>query len=121
MEHVTYQFYVDEYHGGAVSSEEWPAAEREAQAELARLQRICTVTAPTENSLSFAICAAAEVLTQQARASASNESGPVSSASIGSVSVSYGHSTDRASAHTADRRELMDAFTMYLDIYTGVG
>ena len=106
---VTYQFYNDTYHGGSISPEDWPAAEREARATLERYRRSYTVTAPGEHSEDMAICAMAEVLVQASQASA------LSSASVGSVSVSY-----RAPDPKQQKRDLFEAATMYLDIYRGV-
>lgn len=105
---VTYQFYSGTYHGGSISPEDWPAAEREARASLERYRRSYTVTAPGEHSEDMAICAMAEVLYSNAQASG------LSSASIGSVSVSY-----RAPDPKQLKRELFETATMYLDIYRG--
>ena len=112
MEHVTYQFYVDTFHGGAISKEEWPAVEREAGATIKRYQRIYTVTETGENSLQMAVCAVAEVLYSYAQTS-----GGVSSASIGSVSVSYGNTSE---SRKEQARECYNAARTYLDIYRGV-
>ena len=105
---LAYQFYRDTYHGGSISPEDWPAAEREARANLDRYCRTYAVTATGEHSEDMAICAMAEVLVSNAQASA------VSSASIGSVSVSY-----RQPDPKKMRRDLFEAAAMYLDIYRG--
>ena len=106
---VPYEFYTGTYHGGSISPEDWPAAEREARASLERYRRSYTVAAPGPQSENMAICAMAEVLCSNAQASA------LSSASIGSVSVSY-----RAPDPKKQKRDLFEAANMYLDIYRGV-
>ena len=116
MEQVTYQFYVDTYHGGAISQEEWPAAEREARATIERYQRIYTVTEPGESASQMAVCAVADALYAYATESAN----PVSSASIGSVSVSYASESKSEEAKNRNR-DCFDAASQYLDIYRGVG
>ena len=120
MDKVTYQFYVDTYQGGSISEEEWPAAEREARATVSRYQRIYTVTEPEPNSLKMAVCAVAEVLAEHAR-STSQESGTVSSASIGSVSVSYATppNVDRVEAQKSLKKECFEAARLHVDIYRG--
>ena len=112
MEQVTYQFYVDTYHGGAISETEWPTAEREARATIERYQRIYTVSETGENALQMAVCAVAEVLMTYAPTNSG-----VASASIGSVSVSYGSS---AESKKAQGRDCYNAARNYLDIYRGV-
>ena len=105
---LAYQFYSDTYHGGSISPEDWPAAEREARATLERYRRTYTVTAPGDHSEDMAICAMAEVLVSNAQASA------VSSASIGSVSVSY-----KAPDPKRLKQDLFETACLYLDIYRG--
>lgn len=110
---VEYSFYTDTYHGGSITSEEWPAAEREASATLERYKRIYSVTAPATDADSMAVCAMAEVIT------AYGEIGPsVSSASIGSVSESY--STGTAGGAAQRSKDVYKAACLYLDIYRGV-
>lgn len=110
---VDYEFYTNTYHGGSIPSEEWPAAEREASAMLERYKRIYSVTAPTPDAESMAVCSMAEVI------AAYGEIGPsVSSASIGSVSESY--STGTAGWAAQRSRDVYKAACLYLDIYRGV-
>ena len=110
MEKVSYQFYMDTYHGGAISETEWPAAEREARANLEKLGRSCTVRADTEDAMKNAVCAVAEVLMDDAG------SRGVGSASIGSVSVSYS-----AEKQPSLARRVSSAAALYVEIYRGVG
>ena len=59
---IDYDFYTGTYHGGAISAEEWPAAAREASAQLAKYRRIYTVTVPDgePDAEKMAVCAMAE-------------------------------------------------------------
>lgn len=117
---VDYNFYLQTYHGGAISAEEWPMAEREATATLERYKRLYTVTSPTPDAESMAVCAMAEALVFNAKAE-TGQGGAVSSASIGSVSVSYSgtSSVDMTASGKANR--VYNAMALYLDIYRGVG
>lgn len=118
---VGFDFYLNDYHGGSITSEEWPAYERRAADQLGRYQRIYTVTAPGPDSEAMAVCAMAEAL-YSFDLLANGEGGPVQSASIGSVSASYGGTA----AQTMDispkgqARELYRCAGLYLDIYRGV-
>lgn len=112
---VTYDFYVDKYHGGSVSEDNWPALERDACAKLRQYKNSFTVTAPEETSEAMAVCAMAEVLDAYELA----RSG-VQSASIGSVSVSYASAVpDTDFSMKSQERALYRAACMYLDIYRG--
>lgn len=105
---VPYDFYTDTYHGGSISAAEWPMVEREASAHLARMERIYTVTG-TDDDRKMAVCAMAEKLVDNARKSG------VSSASIGSVSVSYSQQTQ-----TSTNRDMLREASLYLRISRGV-
>lgn len=116
---VEYQFYVGSYFGRAIPLETWTAAEREASALLARYKRDYTVTAPPEsiNAEDMAICAMAEVIYDRAvKLSAS-----ISSASIGSVSVSYSTPAGVEYSEKQHARNVYNAARQYLDIYRGCG
>lgn len=117
-----WDFYHDTFHGGAIPEEEWPQYEARAADQLARYQRIYTVTAPGPNSEAMAVCAMAEAL-QGFDLLAGGEGGPVQSASIGSVSVSYGNAAAQAVdlSPRGQARELYRCACLYLDIYRGVG
>lgn len=117
---VEYEFYIGAYHGGSVSPEEWPAAEREASATLARYRRLYTVIAPDDDAESMAICAMAEALVFNARAE-SSQGGAVSSASIGSVSTSYASASAVDMTAKGKANRVYNAACLYLDIYRGVG
>ncbi|MCI8990836.1 MAG: hypothetical protein HFF59_08490 [Lawsonibacter sp.] len=119
---VDYDFYVDGYRGSSIPQEEWPACEQRAAAQLERYERIYQVTALGADSEPKAVCAIAEAL-YTFDLLASGEAGPVQSASVGSVSVSYGGT----GAQTLDlsprgrEKELYRCASLYLDIYRGVG
>lgn len=118
---VEYQFYTDTYHGGAITAEEWPTVEREASATLAKYKRRYTVTAPKEtpDAENMAVCAIAEAL----YFNETNEAGKgaVSSASIGSVSVSYAGSSSIDMTEKGKANRVYNAACLYLDIYRGCG
>ena len=117
-----YDFYLNEFHGSTIPLEDWPYCEARAAEQLAYYKRIYTVTAPGPDSEERVVCALAEAL-YGFDLLASGEGGPVQSASIGSVSVSYGS----AAAQTVDlspqgqARELYRTACRYLDIFRGVG
>lgn len=119
---VDFDFYLNTYHGGAISSEEWPAYEGRAAAHLAWYKRIYTVTAPEPDSEAMAVCAMADAL-QGFDLLAGGEGGPVQSASIGSVSVSYGSAMAQAVDLTpkGQARELYRCASLYLDVFRGAG
>lgn len=118
---VDYSFYTDTYSGDAISEADWPALERRAAAQLERYKRIYEVTAPKDTSEEMAVCAMAEAF-YGFDLIANGEGGPVSSASIGSVSVSYGSAAQKAVDLTAkgQAQELYRCACLYLDIYRGV-
>lgn len=120
---ATYDFYKTQYYGGSISAEDWPTYEARAAAQLARYKRIYTVTAPedSQDAESMAVCAMAEAL-QSFDLIANGEGGAVQSASIGSVSTSYGSSGSNAVDITpkGQERELYRLACLYLDIYRGV-
>lgn len=116
-----YDFYRNAYHGGAIPAEEWPAYEGRAADQLARYKRIYTVTAPGPDSEAMAVCAMADAL-QGFDLLAGGEGGPVQSASIGSVSVSYGSAVQAVDlTPRGQARELYRLASLYLDICRGAG
>lgn len=119
---VAYEFYKADYHGGAISESDWPAYEARAATQLSRYKRIYTVTTHEEKAESMAVCAMAEAL-HSFDLIANGEGGVVQSASIGSVSVSYGGAGTQAVDITpkGQSRELYRCACLYLDIYRGCG
>lgn len=116
---VTYDFYLNTYRGSSISNENWDALERDASARLSQYKRKYTVTAPEENSEAMAVCAMAEALDYLE--AAQNGTGTVQSASIGSVSVSYGNTAAGVDLSLKGReKELYRCACLYLDIYRGV-
>ncbi len=117
---VSYDFYRDTYHGGSISDVEWPMFCQRAQDQLNRYKKIYRVEAPQEDSEAMAVCAMAEALAYFT--AAQNGMGAVQSASIGSVSVSYGNSATSVDlSPKAQAKELYRCATQYLEIYRGVG
>lgn len=117
---VPYEFYANTYHGGAVPYEDWPQFEARASEQLARYKRIYTVKAPEDYSEAFAVCAIAEDLYDFQQAESGENRAP-QSASIGSVSVTYGSAASIDTSPKAKERELYRRACMYLDIYRGCG
>lgn len=114
---VPYDFYQNNYLGSSITDQEWPALSVRAQEQLNRYKRIYTVIAPDENAEAMAVCAMAEVIASIS--AAQSGAGAVTSASIGSVSVSYGGVSTLDLSPKGQARELYDAARRYLDIYRG--
>lgn len=121
---VNHEFYKGKYHGGSISAQEWPVFEARAADQLARYKRIYTVTVPEgdPDAESMAVCAMADALAYFT-AALNGTGGPVASASIGSVSVSYAGASGGAVDLSAkgQAQELYRCASQYLDIYRGVG
>lgn len=117
---VSFDFYRDTYQGSSISDVEWPVFEARAADQLNRYKRTYTVTAPEESSEAMAVCAMAEALAYFT--AAQNGMGAVASASIGSVSVSYGNSATSVDlSPKGQAKELYRCATQYLEFYRGVG
>lgn len=118
---VEYDFYLSVYCGCSIPYEEWEIFSHRAQEQLDRYKRIYTVTAPEKTSEAMAVCAIADALAYFTAAQNST-GGAVSSASIGSVSVSYGGAQNAVDlSPKGQSRELYRCASQYLDIYRGVG
>ena len=122
---IPYDFYKDTFMGGSITFEEWPMYEARAREQLERYKRIYTVTAPKDAPCAEdkAVCAMADALAYFVAAQ-NGGGGPVSSASIGSVSVSYGGASWNNGMDLSPKgqeRELFRCACLYLDIYRGVG
>ena len=116
---VEFAFYQETYRGASLSPEEWKIFGKRAEDQLGRYKRIYTVTPPKNDSEAMAVCAMADALAYFCAAQ-NGAGGAVASASIGSVSVSYGGQTVDCSPRAQDR-ELLRCAGLYLDIYRGVG
>ena len=116
-----YEFYKSVYRGGSIPPEEWPVYGARASGQLRRYKRIYEVTAPEPDAEELAICAMAEAL-YSFDLIANGEGGPVQSASIGSVSASYGGAGSQAVdiSPAGQAAELYRCACLYLDIYRGV-
>ena len=118
---VKYQYYLTDYGGDAIPSDQFDRLQKRAAEQLARYKRIYTVNAPDDDSESMAICAMADALYYYECAQ-NGSGGPISSASIGSVSVSYGGAAGGVDVSpAAQTRELYRTACLYLDIYRGCG
>lgn len=117
---VNYDFYANTYMGVSIDILEWPTFEAKAAAQLAYYKRIYTVTAPDENAEAMAVCAMADALAYFA--AVQNGTNTVTSASIGSVSVTYGGASGSVDmTPKGQSRELYRCASQYLDICRGVG
>ncbi len=117
---VERDFYLYQYHGDVIPPDDWSRYASRAAAQLDRYKRIYTVVANGENAESMAVCAMAEAL-HGFDLVANGEGGAVQSASIGSVSVSYGGGNAIDISPQAQAKELYRCACLYLDIYRGVG
>lgn len=117
---VDYGFYTDTYKGASIQPLEWDLFEKQAASQLAKYKRIYTVTAPEEHSEAMAVCAMADALAYFTAAQ-NGAAGVVNSASIGSVSVSYGSASGVDLSPKGQERELYRCACQHLDIYRGVG
>ena len=117
---VEFNFYKETYLGSSITAEEWPTLAARAQDQLQRYKRIYTVTAPGVNAEPLAVCAMADALAYFS--AAQNGMGAVTSASIGSVSVSYGNTAAAVDMTSkGQEKELLRCAKIFLDIYRGVG
>lgn len=117
---VGFDFYQNTYGGSLIPYEEWVNYEAHASAQLARYKDIYTVSSYTSyegpDAESMAVCAMAE--TFYSYDSLLSGQGEMKSASIGSVSVSYG-GTDIDTSPQAQAKELLKAAKRFLSIYRG--
>ena len=121
---TSYDFYINVYLGNVIAREDVEEYLARASEQLGRYKRIYTVTVPEDlpDGEDRAVCAMAEALYSFDQI-ANGESGPVQSASIGSVSVSYGNRSVQAVdiSPKGQAMELYRCACLYLDIYRGVG
>ena len=138
---VQHEFYMSFYAAAypddaALTREEWDHFGGRAEEQLQLYKRIYTVSVPTDlvnavsgytgSGLSYAesmaVCAMAEALANFDIAR-SGAGGPVTSASIGSVSVGYGSAVSDSIdlSPKGQAKELYRCACRYLDLYRGVG
>lgn len=113
-----YTFYLTDYMGDSIPFEDFPRLIRQAWGVLSRYKRAYTVTSPEPVSEDFAACAIADTLYYFETAQ-TGQGGPVTSASIGSVSVNYAGSASVDLSPKAQEAELFRCACRYLDIYRG--
>lgn len=123
-----YTFYRETYGGSAIAEDEWDGYAAKSVAYLSRLDAMSVVTPygdDGECAWSMAVCAVAEEyhnLDVAANGGADLPGASVSSASVGSVSVSYdptfGGAIDLSPA--GRERALHDAASLYLHVYLGL-
>ena len=118
---VSYDFYVNDYHGSLIQEEEFREYRQRAAEQLRHYERIYTVSVPDNmpDGRKRAVCAMAEAL-YGFDLIASGEGGPVQSAAIGSVSVSYGTAAQAIDiSPKGQEKELYRCARRYLNIYRG--
>ena len=111
-----YEFYTKTYMGDSIPEADFPRLAKRAGEQLARYKRIYTVSAPDENAEAMAVCAMADAF--YAFDAVAN-GGNVQSASIGSVSASYGSTPSIDISQKGQAKELYRCACLYLDIYRG--
>ena len=118
---VEYDFYAATYGGCSIQVGEWPMYVRRAEDQLKQYKRKYCVTAPEADSEAMAVCAMADALAYFTAAQ-NGAAGSVESASIGSISVSYGGTGAAVDlSPKGQEKELYRCACRYLDIYRGVG
>ena len=116
-----YEFYRAKYMGDSIAEADFPRLIRRAGEALARYKRVYSVTAPEKDAEEMAACAMADALNYY-DAALNGAGGAVSSASIGSVSVSYAGAASAVDlSMAAQERELYRCACRYLEIYRGCG
>ena len=118
---IEYGFYTTTYKGASISEADWPMFAARATDQLARYKWIYTVTAPDEDSENMAVCAMADAMAYFTAAQ-NGAGGAVTSASVGSVSVSYGSAAGGSVdiSPKGQAKELYRCACQYLEIYRGV-
>lgn len=125
---VTYEFYKDVYFGSSIPEADWPLFSARALEQLNKYKRMYTVSPMPGmveddgevNCENMAICAMADAIAYFSEAQSG--AGTVSSASVGSVSVSYGNTANVVDlSPKGQAKELYRCASQYLDIYRGVG
>lgn len=106
-----YLYYTGTYLGGSIPKADFPRLAMRAGEQLARYERIYTVTG-NDNAKSMAVCAMADALYYYETAANTPQS-----SSIGSVSSSMGAADISSKAQS---NELYRSACLYLDIFRGV-
>ena len=106
---VTYDFYINDYLGSALTETEFRRLASRAEHWLDSLSRRCCMVADGPDSRAMAVCAVAETI------ELFKKQRPISQASIGGVSVRYEHGDGQL------QQLLLQNAGVYLDIYRGVG
>ena len=118
---VAYEFYKSTYLGNSIPEADFPRLSKRAGDQLNHYKRLYFVTAPDADSEDMAVCAMADAL-YYFESAQNGAAGPISSASIGSVSTSYSSFSGAVDLSSAGQsKELYRCACLYLDIYRGVG
>lgn len=103
---VSFEFYVNEYHGGTVPESDWVRMEARAQLQMEKWKRSMSFSGE-DRQVNLAICALADGLWE------ADSMGMLRSASIGSVSVEYRVKNPE--------KMLLERISSFVDVYRGVG
>ena len=114
---VTYDFYTDSYLGDSIPEADFPRLSKRAGEQLARYNRLYTVTAPETDSENMAVCAMAEALYEFAQLQ--DAGGAVQSVSVGNVSENRAAVAAPDTSAAAQAAELYRRAGLYADIYRG--
>lgn len=115
-----YTFYKSVYLGVSIAEEDFLRLARRAQEQLARYQRMYTVSVPegSESAEEYAVCAIADALYYYEQAACG---ALVTSVSVGSVSSSVAGAALPDTSPKAQAAELYRCARQYLNIYRGGG
>lgn len=112
-----YDYYTNKYLGSSIPENEFPFLANRSAVQLEKYKRMYTVNSSNTESEMMAICAMADAM--YSIILAQNGTSAVSSASIGSVSISYGSPQGLDLSTKGQSREIYQAACLYLDIYRG--
>lgn len=121
---VTYAYYTDTYCGSAIEQSDWNGYEARSRAQLSKFYAQFKLTAydgDADAAEKNAICAMADKI-QGFDLMANGQGAGVSSASIGSVSVSYGSAYVDAQDLTDEGQEksLLKCVQLYFNVFAGL-
>lgn len=119
---VVYKYYKSTFGGCMIPEQEWTYYEHEAQQQLKYYRRIYIVSVPegddADETEQSCICALAELLKVH-DILLNGDSGLISNAKIGSVSISYDNSSAIDVTEKGRKKALYETAKKYFDIYRG--
>lgn len=117
---IDYAFYTQNYCGSSVPEDSFDYYAARAAEQMKQYKRMYTVRSPEENAEKMAVCAMMDAL-YMFDLIANGGGGPVQSASVGSVSESYGSAAANVidASPKGQAKELYRCAKRYLEIYRG--